>query len=183
MLKRITNAICKWFMTPENYAKRIGVAVGENCRIDASTTYGSEPYLISIGNNVRIARHTSFFTHGGVLPLRVYYNDPTLDHFGKISVGSFTSIESNCMIMPGVKIGDLCIIGAGSVVTKNVPDGCMVAGNPAKFIGKTEDFYKRLKEKYDTGTFGMTGEEKKRMLLSLPDDKFEHKKDITIPGL
>ena len=45
----------------------------------------------------------------------------------------------------------------------------------------TEDFYKRLKEKYDTGTGGMSAEEKKRILLSLPEEKFESKKYITIP--
>jgi serine acetyltransferase len=84
------------------------------------------------------------------------------------------------MIMPGVKIGERCVIGGGSVVTKSVPDGCMVAGNPAKYIGKTDDFYKRLKEKYDTGTGGMPADEKKRILLSLPDDKFEDKPFVTI---
>ena len=38
------------------------------------------------------------------------------------------------IILPGVKIGDSSIVGAGSVVTKNVPDHCIVAGNPAKVI-------------------------------------------------
>ena len=112
--------------------------------------------------------------------MRYYYNDPTLDHFGKISIGNYTSLGAHCMIMAGVKIGDRCIVGGGSVVTKSVPDGCMVAGNPAKYIGKTEDFYKRLKEKYNTGTGGMSYENKKRILLSLPEEKFEHKKEVTI---
>ena len=87
------------------------------------------------------------------------------------------------MIMPGVTIGDRCIVGGGSVVTKSVPDGYMVAGNPAKYIGRTEDFYKRLKEKYDTRTGGMPADKKKRILLSLPEEMFEVKKVITIPGL
>jgi len=56
----------------------------------------------------------------------------------------------------------------------------LVADNPAKYIGKTEDFYKRLK-KHDTGNGGMSNEDKKRILLSLPEEKFEHKKEITIP--
>lgn len=51
------------------------------------------------------------------------------------------------MIMPGVKIGKNCVIVGGSVVTKSIPDGCMVAGNPAKFIGYTDDFYKELKKR------------------------------------
>lgn len=182
LLNKVVKGVYKLVMSPENYARKIGVKVGDGCRIDSSTKYGAEPYLIEIGKFVRIANDSSFYTHGGVIPMRFYYKDPTLDHFGKITIGNYTSIGAHCMIMPGVKIGDRCIIGGGSVVTKSVPDGCMVAGNPAKYIGKTEDFYKRLKEKYDTGTGGMSYENKKRILLSLPEEKFEHKKEVTIPS-
>lgn len=181
MVKKFINSIYMTIMSPEKYAKKIGVTIGNHCSLEPSITYGAEPYLIKIGDYVRIANDTSFYTHGGVIPMRHYYNDPTLDHFGKISIGNYTSIGAHCMIMPGVKIGDRCIVGGGSVVTKSVPDGCMVAGNPAKYIGKTEEFYKRLKEKYDTGTGGMLADEKKRILLSLPEEKFEKKKLITIP--
>jgi acetyltransferase-like isoleucine patch superfamily enzyme len=51
-----------------------------------------------------------------------------------------TVIGENCLIgigafiMPGVKVGDQVIVGAGSVVTKDVPPNCIVAGNPAKII-------------------------------------------------
>jgi serine acetyltransferase len=49
------------------------------------------------------------------------------------------------MIMPGIQIGNDCIIAAGAIVTKNVPDGMIVGGNPAKIIGKTENLMnKRL---------------------------------------
>ena len=74
------------------------------------------------------------------------------------------------MIMPGVTIGERCIVAGGAVVTKSVPDGCMVAGNPAKFIGYTEDFYKNLKEKNDLGCKNMSHEENHKMcgLLYLP---------------
>ena len=86
------------------------------------------------------------------------------------------------MIMPGVVIGERCIVGGGSVVTKSVPDGCMVAGNPAKFIGYTDDFYHRLKEKgYDTKTGALSLKEKKEVLLSLPEERFESKPFIKVP--
>lgn len=182
MFQRFIKGLYKFFLSPENYAKKIGVEVGKGCSLDSSITYGAEPYLIKIGDFVRVANDTSFYTHGGVIPMRFYYNDPTLDHFGKVSIGNYTSIGAHCMIMPGVAIGDRCIVGGGSVVTKSVPDGCMVAGNPAKYIGRTEDFYKRLKEKYDTKTGGMPADKKKSMLLSLPEEMFEKKKMITTPG-
>ena len=168
------------FESPEHYAHRIGLKMGKGCRL-ATKHFSSEPYLIELGDYVRIASGTSFYTHGGIIPMRKIYNDPTLDHFGKIKVGSYTSIGANCMIMPGVTIGERCIIGGGSVVTKSVPDGCMVAGNPAKFIGYTEDFYHRLKDKgLDTKTYGLSPEEKKKALLSLPESAFERKPFIKI---
>lgn len=174
ILKRVRDML----MTPKQYAKHVGVKMGKDCSID-SKNFGTEPYLITLGDGVRIARHASFYTHGGVVSLRKYYNDPTLEQIGKISIGDYTSIGAHCMIMPGVTIGKLCIVGGGSVVTKSVPDGCMVAGNPAKFIGYTEEFYKRVK-KNNLSCKGMTAKEKKRYLLSLPEEKFIQKKVMEI---
>ena len=165
--------------TPTKYAKHLGVKIGKNCFI-STRQFPSEGYLIEIGDYVRIAKHTGFFTHGGIWSIRHFYNNKELDHFGKIKIGSYTSIGENCMIMPGVTIGERCVIGGGSVVTKSIPDGCMVAGNPAKFLGYTEDFYNRLNENKVLHCAQMNPAEKKKYLLSLPDSSFETKKMIKI---
>ena len=181
MFNNLIKLIRRNFETSEQYARRIGVKIGNGCRINTKS-WSTEPYLIEIGDNVRIAPGTSFYTHGGVIPIRRIYNDPNLDHFGKIKIGSNSYIGERCMIMPGVVIGERCIVGGGSVVTKSVPDGCMVAGNPAKFIGYTDDFYHRLKEKgYDTKTGALSLKEKKEVLLSLPEERFESKPFIKVP--
>lgn len=52
----------------------------------------------------------------------------------KVIVGNYVWIGSNVIILPGVKVGDGAVIGAGSVVTKDVPECAVVAGNPAKVI-------------------------------------------------
>ena len=159
MKKRIlkfSQLIRKRLYSPEKYARHIGVTIGQGCFI-STKNFSSEPYLIEIGNYVRIAGGTSFFTHGGIWSLRKLYNDPNLDHFGKI------------------KIGERCIVGGGSVVTKSIPDGCMVAGNPAKFIGYTDDFYQRLKKRHDTGTGRMSAKNRQNILLSMSEDLFETK--------
>lgn len=179
MINRIIIGISRILLSPEKFARKIGVKIGKGCSIKTKK-FPSEPYLIEIGNNVRIAPETAFYTHGGIIPLRKLYNDPKLDHFGKIKIGDNTYIGERCMIMAGVTIGERCIIGGGSVVTKSIPDGCMVAGNPAKYIGRTEDFYKRLKEKYDTQTGGMPDEQKKKILLELPEEMFETKPFIKL---
>lgn len=180
MFKKVIEKIRYWRESPEQFARRKGVKIGKGCFI-STKNFPSEAYLIEIGDNVRIASKTSFFTHGGIWSLRKLYNDPDLDHFGKIKVGNNSYIGENCMIMPGVTIGEKCIIGGGSVVTKSVPDGCMVAGNPAKFIGYTDAFYKRLKETSDLGIGRMNAEEKRQYLLSQSDDKFEKKPSVKIP--
>lgn len=177
-IKNLIKKIRYTLMTPMQYAKYVGVKMGKDCSIDTKS-FGTEPYLITLGNGVRIARHASFYTHGGIVSLRKYYNDPSLEQIGKITIGDYSSIGAHCLIMPGVSIGKLCVIGGGSVVTKSVPDGCMVAGNPAKFIGRTEDFYQRVK-KNDLHCKGMSEKQKKEYLLYLPEEKFIHKKMMSI---
>ena len=53
-----------------------------------------------------------------------------------VTIGSNVWIGGNVVIMPGVTIGDCCVIGAGSVVTKDIPAWTVAAGNPARVIRK-----------------------------------------------
>lgn len=124
------------------YARTIGVKVGEDCRILGLTdgTFGSEPYLVTLGNHVTITAGVSFVTHdGGVWVFRREY--PDIDIFAPIFVGNNVFIGINSIILPGVTIGNDCVVAAGSVVTHNVPDGMVVGGVPAKTI-KSLDAYR-----------------------------------------
>lgn len=168
------------FASCEQYARRIGVKIGCGCFI-STKKFSSEPYLITIGNYVRVAPETAFYTHGGVWTLRKKYNNPQIDNFGKIEIGDFSYIGERCMIMAGVTIGKNCIVGGGSVVTRSVPDGIMVAGNPAKFIGYTEDFYNRIKDNTALCCKGLDERRKEVYLKSLADNFFAHKSNIKIP--
>lgn len=53
---------------------------------------------------------------------------------GNVQVGNYTQIGANATILPRIKVGSNCIVGSGAVVTKNVPDNCIVAGVPARII-------------------------------------------------
>ena len=97
-----------------------------------------------------------------------------LDIFEKIVEENNVHIGNSSLIMPGVKIGNDCIIGAGSVITKSIPDGKIIAGNPGKIVGETISFLERAMLQ-DMGTKGMSYDEKKRCLLSRNDDEFIQK--------
>jgi acetyltransferase-like isoleucine patch superfamily enzyme len=101
--------------------------------------FGSEPWLITIGNNVFITSQVQLITHdGGTLPFRK--DIPDLEWTAPITIGNDVFIGYRATIMPGVSIGDRCVIGACAVVTRSVPSNSVVAGNPAKVI-KTADEY------------------------------------------
>lgn len=101
----------------------------------------------------------------------VRYKDPTFDVFGKVTIGDYVYIGTNAQIMPGVTIGDHVLVAAGSIVTKSIPSGVVVAGNPAKYVCTIEEYYERNR-RYNTATKGVNQEEKKSRLLVLPDNHF-----------
>jgi len=132
-IKKIYLEIYKVIFGRIAYARKIGVKVGENCRL-YTTSFGSEPFLVTIGNKVTVTAGVSFITHDGSAWLmedsggRRYLYQP-------IKIGNSVFIGVNSIILPGVNIEDFVIVAAGSVVTKSVPSGSVVAGVPAKIIG------------------------------------------------
>jgi serine acetyltransferase len=66
--------------------------------------------------------------------------------YSPVKVGNNVFIGVNSIIMPGVIIEDNCLIAAGSVVTKSIPAGSVVAGNPARIISKFDDYKNKVLE-------------------------------------
>lgn len=149
-----------------NYWRKKGAKIGEDCEIYPKVSLGSEPYLISIGNKVRIANNVHLITHdGGVWVIRNLNKDNSdVDLFGQIIIGDNVHIGMGATIMPGVKIGDNCIIGCGAIVTKNIPANSVAVGVPARVIETIQDY--NLKHAQDFHhTKNLSGNEKKAFLL------------------
>lgn len=109
---------------PILYAKKIGVIIGEGCELHGSPNWGSEPWLISLGNHTIVSFDCAFITHDGavrVIGRMDRYKD--IIKFGRIKLGNNVFIGARSTILPGVTIGDNSIIAAGAVVTKSVPSG------------------------------------------------------------
>lgn len=126
--------------------------------------FGSEPYMITIGNHVRITNGVRFVTHdGGVWVLRDL-GLKNADIFGKIIIGDNVHIGWNAIIMPNVNIGNNCVIGAGAVVTKSIPDNSVAVGVPARVIESIDEYYIKAQNKC-VYTKNMSWEKKKEYLI------------------
>lgn len=168
MISKLFNFYRKTFWSPLRYARYLGVNIGDECVI-GTKYFGSEPYLITIGNHVQITKDVRFFTHGGGWVFRKKY--PLMDTFGKVFIGDNVYIGSCSLIMPGVKIGDNVVIGAGTVVTKSIVKNSIVAGNPGRVIGSIQDLEKKMSA-LNLKSKGMNYQIKKDFLLSLAEEKF-----------
>lgn len=150
--------------SPVLFSKKLGVKVGENCRFlsVSSSTFGTEPYLISIGDHVTITAGVRFITHdGGVWVLREKY--PNADIFKQIKIGNNVFIGLNAIIMPGVSVGDNSIIAAGAIVTKSFPEGSVIGGNPARYIKSYNDYVTKIEDSLFF-TKGLSYKQKKEIL-------------------
>ncbi|WP_350016677.1 acyltransferase [Rhodanobacter sp. IGA1.0] len=119
-------------------ARKLGVSVGEGCRI-YTRQFGSEPFLVTIGKRVTVTSGVQFITHDGSTWLIRDVKGRRF-RFAPISIGDDVFVGVNSIILPGVRIGSRCIIGAGSVVTRSVPEGSVAVGVPAKVIGTFDQF-------------------------------------------
>jgi acetyltransferase-like isoleucine patch superfamily enzyme len=100
-----------------------GAKIGEKVRLFGAID-GINPHLVSIGDYAVIGAQSALLAHCPI-------------HGGKpVSVGAYSYIAYGALILPGVSIGKCCIIGAGAVVTRSVPDETIVAGNPALVLRK-----------------------------------------------
>lgn len=161
-------------LSPKRYAKYCGVRMGQN--VFWATRYvPTEAYLIDIGDHTQITEGVKLFTHGGGNVARYKY--PDFDLFGKITIGEWSYIGTDSLIMPGVTIGNHVLVAAGSVVTKSIPDGCVVAGNPAKVICSVEDYIEN-NLRYNVNSKKMNRNAKKSFLLNLDKSYFIVKQEI-----
>lgn len=169
-IKRILNKFYYLYVKRDTvaYARHLGVKVGDHCQIltDPAVAFGTEPWLITLGDHVDVTEGVHFLCHeGGMWCARELENSfKSKDLFSPIKVGNNVMIGLGSLIMPGVTIGNNVIIGGHSVVTKDVPDGAIVAGMPAKQISTVDSFVEKLHSRKMFETKGLSQEQKRAYL-------------------
>lgn len=89
---------------------------------------------VTIGDNCQFAPNVSIYTAGH--PLHPEIRNTLYEYGIHVTIGNNVWIGGNSVVLPGVNIGDNCVIGAGSVVTKDIPPWSLAAGNPCRVIRK-----------------------------------------------
>jgi len=111
--------------------------VGEKCKISSHTFICSG---VTIGRSCFVGHGVMFINDNYPRSVNrkgeLEIEDDWLNRFKKTIINDNVSIGSNSTILGGIEIGENSIIGAGSVITKNIPSNSIFAGNPAKFIRK-----------------------------------------------
>ncbi len=119
-----------------------GLRLGNNVEIISDFFFDpSHCFLISIGDNCTIAPGVRLIAHDASTKLFLGYTK-----VGKINIGENCFIGDSVIVLPSVNIGAGTIIGAGSVVTKDIPPGMVATGNPAKVICPVDVYLKKIEK-------------------------------------
>jgi UDP-2-acetamido-3-amino-2,3-dideoxy-glucuronate N-acetyltransferase len=121
----------------------LNVQVGDNCKIqNFSTLY----HGLTVGDDVFIGPHVCFTND--IYPRAKIWSD---EKVAETVVKNGASIGANSTIIAGIKIGENSLVGAGSVVTKDVPDNALVYGNPSRIKGFVCTCGRKLEKKEEIG--------------------------------
>lgn len=121
---------------------------GDNCFISRDTVF-TDPALTSVGNNVRIAGAWLSGHDGSVNMLNEAYG-LKLDAVGPVILKDDVFIGRGATILPGVTIGPRALVGAGAVVSRDVPPNSVVTGSPARVIRTLDEHVERIRARTET---------------------------------
>jgi maltose O-acetyltransferase len=155
--------------------REAGVQIGERVTVERGTKLDpGHPWLISIGDGTTLAPEVYVIAHDASVRQPMGWT-----RLRPVRIGADVFVGLRAIIMPGVTIGDGAIVGAGSVVTRDVPAGAVVAGNPAQVIAQRADVIARREAEmrgrptyeYEGWTVrgGITQERKAAMRADLAD--------------
>lgn len=151
------------------YLRSTGVKIGENVDIINSHIERCHSFLVTIGNNVTITNAT-ILAHDASTKKFLGYSK-----VGRVDIGDDVFIGFGAIVLPNTRIGNRVIVGAGTVVARDVPDNVVIVGNPFKILCTFDEYIeknRRNMEKvpvYHTLWSEKTEEEKEHMYKELAE--------------
>lgn len=133
LIKKLFGKTGNEFLIEPNFQCDYGynIEIGENFYSNHNLVI-LDPAKVTFGENVFIGPNCGFYTPEH--PLQAEERNKGLEYARPITVGNNVWFGGNVCVLGGVTIGDNVVIGAGSVVTKNIPSNCVAVGNPCKLI-------------------------------------------------
>lgn len=125
---------------------RMGLTVGKN--FNPQLGYDLDPshcWLITIGDNVTFAPGVRILAHDASMHQTLGYTK-----IAPVAIGDNVFIGADSVVLPGVTIGADSVVGAGSVVTKSIPEGMVYAGNPARPVCTVREFLDKHRKQMET---------------------------------
>jgi acetyltransferase-like isoleucine patch superfamily enzyme len=150
LLSTINSRICssnsKLYVS---YLRKKGILVGEGTRFFGHVTIDTtRPCLVEIGRNCVFASGVVVLAHSGDwIVLREKYGE-VLGSSGRVVLEDNVFVGCNSIVLEGVRIGRNTIIGAGSVVTHEIPPDSVAAGSPCEPIMSIDEYYEKRKKRY-----------------------------------
>ena len=151
---KINNLKLRWAKTSsKRYVKFLrekGIVIGDNIDfhggIKSISIDITRPSLVTIGSNISLNKNFTLLTHdwGGYV-LRNKYKE-FIPSSGPVKIGSNIVFGRNVTVLKGVTIGDNCIIGLNSVITKDIAPNSVAIGAPAKVVSTLENYYNKRKK-------------------------------------
>lgn len=121
--------------------RALGVKVGQRCAIYGGHYDSNFPFLIEIGDDCILTFDVIVLAHDAAPAVQT-----KMCRVGKVRILDRCFIGQRAIILPGVTIGPDSIVGAGSVVTKDVPPRTVVAGSPARQVATLDEYLAKLKD-------------------------------------
>ena len=153
---------------------KAGMHLGKNVMICPGVKFDPpHSFLTSIGDNCVLAPDVRFLNHDASLFLFA-----GIARIGRIDIKENCFIGAGSTLLPGITIGPDAIVGANSVVTKNVEPDTIVAGNPAKPLKKTSEYIALCKDEISSGVKHNYKSSEFYLSLSDPDNKSKINNEI-----
>jgi acetyltransferase-like isoleucine patch superfamily enzyme len=116
-----------------------GMRVGKDVQVDAAAIFDvSHAWLIELEDGARVAPFAYILAHDGSMKVDIGYT-----RIGRVTIGRSAFIGAYAVVLPNVTIGAGSIVGAGCVVSRDVEPGIIVAGNPARQVGRIDEYLRR----------------------------------------